>query len=113
MANWTKAELANNALEYMGVKAAGQSVSGEHSNYVQKVIDSLWKQYRPTGLMQYATSAIPDWSHMPWMKLLAFEVGPRFGRPYPESYKNNAIREMAAYVFGGPKSHLPIESEEM
>ena len=112
MATRTKAQLANDILEWMGVKPAGQSVSGEHSNFVQRVIDSVYDQLQDPGLAPYGLSAIPEWAQLPMIKYVAVEVGPRFGKPYPEQQKVTAKQEMAAAVFGGPRPTLPTKSKD-
>lgn len=112
MATWNKATLANKTLEYIGVKPAGQAASGEHVNLVQEFIDSAYDSFQEQGIAPYSIEAIPEWAQIPWMKYLAVEVGPRFGKPYPDTFQEKSIREMTMVVFGGPRGALPTRSED-
>ena len=94
MATWTKAELAAKVLEYVGVVPAGQSAAAEDSTLVESVIDSVHDQLDSEQLVPFATSAIPTWAQWPLVKYLAVEVGPAFGKPFPEQLKMRARQEL-------------------
>lgn len=98
MATWTKAELAQKVLEYVGVVPAGQSASSEDSTLAEGVIDSVHAQLdsHDHSKVPFATSAIPEWAQQPMVKYVAVEVGPYFGKPYPEQHKATALRELEA-----------------
>jgi hypothetical protein len=112
VATWTKNKLANMTLEFIGVKPAGQSISGEHVNFVKEAIDSVYDRFQDQDLAPYGVDAIPEWAQWPFVKYMAFEVGPRYGRVYPETLRDSAERDMAKSRFGGPRGELPIKSKD-
>jgi hypothetical protein len=79
MADWTKAMLSSNVLQYLGVTPAGQAASSEDDTLCQSVIDSVHEQLEKLGLAPFATSAIPEWAQWPLVKYVAMETAPAFG----------------------------------
>lgn len=79
MANWTKADLAQDALERLGIVGAGESPAAEDTNLVESVVDSVYPQLRKDGLVPFAVSAIPDWAQRPLSKIIAGESAAYFG----------------------------------
>lgn len=112
MATWTKSDLADRVLEYIGVKPAGQPAFAEHSILVQGAFDSVYDRGKDSGTSPYNPEAIPEWAQWPLVRYLAFEVGPRFGKMYPVEMRNDAKQEMAASIFGGPRGALPTKSKD-
>lgn len=111
MAVWSKATLANKTLEWMGVKPIGQAVSGEHSTFVQEAYESLYDDLQDSDLAPFAIGAVEDWAKWGLVYILAVRVGPRFGKPYPESLEQKGIALLAKGRFGGPRGENPIQSE--
>lgn len=79
MATWTKSTLAARVLEDLGVVGEGQSATGEQSNRVQEVIDSVYRRLRPKHLCPFALTAIPEWAQVPLRDVVAWKAAPRFG----------------------------------
>jgi len=79
MATWTKAKLASRILEALGVVGESQTATAEQSARTQEVIDSVYDRLRPSGLVPFATSAVPEWAQQGFLKVIAADVAPRFG----------------------------------
>lgn len=100
MATWTKSELAENALIYLGVKAAGQSVSADDDALVQKIIDSVYAQGRTFGILPFQLDEIPEWAQWPLAKWVAVESGPAFGKLLPFDIRDDALKQLRAQMQG-------------
>jgi len=98
VATWAKTDLAEKALIYLGVKAAGQSVSADDDALVQTVIDSVYAQARTYGIAPFQLSAIPEWAQWPLMKWVAVESGPAFGKMLPFDIREDAVKTLRAQM---------------
>lgn len=79
MADWTKATLADRALEVMGVLASGQTANTEDSTRVEEIADSVYGRLRSEGLAPFALDTIPPWAQIPLRDIVALEAAPLFG----------------------------------
>jgi hypothetical protein len=100
VATWDKSELSTGALKFLGVAAAGQSISAEDDADVQKAIDSIYAQVRTFGIAPFPLSAIPEWAQWPLMKWVAVEVGPLFGKLLPFDIRHDAEKQLRAQMQG-------------
>lgn len=110
MATWDKSELGEQALKYLGVKAAGQSVSAEDAADVALAIDSIYAQVRTFGIAPFSVDEIPEWAQWPLMKWVAVEVGPLFGKLLPFDIRNDAERQLRAQM-QGEKPAMPARAK--
>jgi hypothetical protein len=105
MADWTKETLATRALEYLGVVGEGQSPTGEQQKRAEEAVDSVYPQLRKRSLVPFAVSAIDEWGQLPLVKIVAAEVGPRFGFPLNPGLRADGIKDLE----GGIAAHrLPV-----
>jgi hypothetical protein len=98
VATWTKTELAEKALTYLGVHQVGQSVSANDDALVQAIIDSVYAQARTFGIAPFQLSAIPEWAQWPLTKWVAVESGPAFGKLLPFDIRDDAIKALRAQM---------------
>jgi len=115
MADWTKTQLADKTLEYLGVKAAGQSASAEDNALAQEVAQSVYEQLRKTGLAPFAISAVPEWAQMQLKKIIAADLCGNFGisgqrRVEYMQDKMAGIRELAVQC-AGYKHPIPVRAK--
>jgi hypothetical protein len=79
MANLTRAEIADRALEALGAKAAGQDSSAEDANRAGEAFDTVYEMLRKEGLAPFASTATPSWAQSAVIHLVAQELIPTFG----------------------------------
>jgi hypothetical protein len=79
MAALTKTELADRALEALGILGAGQSSSGEDNGLAQSAVDTVHGMLRKELGLPFATSAIPEWAQSALTHLTALELCAIFG----------------------------------
>ncbi len=79
MADWTRANLIDRALEHIGVLAAGATVASADSTRAGEAIDSAHERLRKFGLAPFATSAIPPWAQMAFRDYVAGDLAQLFG----------------------------------
>ena len=104
MGTWTKNELAENVLSYLGLKAQGQNVSAGDNALIGKNIESVVDGLRPTCAVYFDLSAIPDWALIPLTEMVAVKVGPHFGR----QLSPGLWREARADFIGGGNTARPM-----
>ena len=109
MATWAKTELAEAALIYLGVKAAGQSVSADDDALVTKVIDSVYAQARTYGIAPFQLATIPEWAQWPLTKWVAVEAGPAFGKLLPFTIRDDAQNDLRRQM-QGDKPAMPMKA---
>lgn len=115
MASWVKATLSEKVLEYIGQKPAGQAAAPEDDSLCQSVIDSVFSQLDKTGLVLFASSAIPEWAQWPLVKYVSAEIAPSFGITGQRlmeltAGKSEARRELAAQV-AGQQQRIPAKAD--
>lgn len=82
MANLTLADVADRSLEILGVKPLSQASTATDAARAREKLTSIHSMLRKEGLVNFASSAIPDWAqdalaHMTADKLLPlYGVGP-------------------------------------
>lgn len=79
MATLTRAEVAERALQALGVLAAGQDAVAEDTNRAGEAVDYVHALLRKEGLAPWATSAVPEWAQSAFIHLVAVELVPTFG----------------------------------
>lgn len=79
MATLTRAEIADRALELIGVKVAGQAASAEDFSLAGEKADNVWAKLRKLRLAPFAISAVPEWAQTEMIALVGFECAPSFG----------------------------------
>lgn len=79
MATWTKSQLANRALELVGVKALGQQASSQDKALAEGVVDSKFEQLKYKGKVFYSVEAVPEHAQHPLAKVMAYEMANDFG----------------------------------
>jgi hypothetical protein len=79
MATYEKAEIADKALEILGVKAAGQDSIAEDANRAQESVDSVYQLLRREDLAPFPVSSVPDWAYSAMAHLVALDLAPMFG----------------------------------
>lgn len=79
MANLTRDEVANRALEALGVKAAGQDSSAEDLNRAGESVDGIYNMLRKEQLAPFAVSAVPEWAQSALIHLSALDLVATFG----------------------------------
>jgi hypothetical protein len=79
VASLTRAEIADRALELIGVKVAGQAASAEDFTLAGEKVDAAWAKLRKLRLAPFALSAVPEWAQSELVQLVAFECAPSFG----------------------------------
>lgn len=104
MATWTKNDLAENIVSFLGVKAQGQSVSAADNALVGSHIESVVDGLRPTGAVYFELATIPEWAWIPLTEMVAVKVGPHFGRPQSVGL----WREARADFIGGANTARPM-----
>lgn len=102
MATWTEEELATKILSYLGAKAQGQDPTADDLDLVTAAIDSVVDGVRLTGAITFGLDAIPEWAQWPLIKMVAFEVGPMFGRPQSPDIYRMARMDLIANANGAP-----------
>jgi hypothetical protein len=99
-------------LKYMGVTPMGQSPFAEDVAFVEAAWVSVYDQLQDPDLVPFPPDDIPDYACWPIMKYLAVEVGPRYGKVYPEDVKNIALSELNRSRFGGATGALPAKAKD-
>ena len=107
MANKTRAEMITLSLKRLGVLGSGQSASAADSDIAGDVLDSVHDQLMARGLVNFATSAFPSWSHGPFAKIMEEELGPYFGK-YRPGLRDAGERELAEQM-QVPTASAPTE----
>lgn len=79
MATYEKADIADKALEILGVKAAGQDSIAEDSNRAQESVDSVYQLLRREDLAPFSVSSVPDWAYSALAHMVAIDLAPLFG----------------------------------
>lgn len=79
MANLTRAQIADRALERVGAKPSGQAGSAEDTKLAKETVDSIFEQLEAEELAPFETTAVPPWAQAPLIKLVAGELMPYFG----------------------------------
>lgn len=103
MATMSSAELAEQVLSFLGVKAQGQNPSADDLDLVTKTLDSVVDGLRPTATVTFALTAIPEWAQIPLKEMVAHKVAPHFGR----QQNLNQWREAMADFIGGASTAEP------
>lgn len=116
MATLTQSEMANRALEVLGVKHAGQDPSNEDSNRAQEAVLSAWYRLRKEGVAPFAVSAVPEWAQTALAHIVALDLAAVFGVS-GERYQLLAAgalqgrRDMATQA-AGKRHYVPVEFDE-
>lgn len=115
MATLTRIQIADRALEALGVKAAGVSAIAEDANFAREKVDAVHARLRKEGLAPYATSAIPEWAQTAFIDLVASDMAATFGVSGIRLQalginQADARRELARQV-AALKQPIPIASE--
>lgn len=115
MADLTRAEVADRALEAIGVKAAGQDSSAEDANRAMESFDTVHARLRKEGLAPFATSAVPDWAQSSLIHLTALDLSAAFGitgarMQTVQALASTGYRELAKQV-AGFRQPIPITAE--
>ena len=79
MDDWTRADLIDNVLTRLGVKAAGEAATAEDSNTVGSASDGVHKKLQGEGLAAFELSAIPEWAQTDVSRLVCAEVAEVYG----------------------------------
>lgn len=79
MADLTRAEMADRALEAIGAKAAGQSASAEDANRAMEAYDVVYYSLRKDQMAPFSLSAVPEWAQGPIINLVGRELAATFG----------------------------------
>ena len=79
MATKTRAEMIKKVLQRLGVVSASGSVDAKDSGLVGPILDSLHSRYLKRRLVNFATTAFPEWSQEPFTMCLEEEVAPYYG----------------------------------
>lgn len=115
MATLAKSEVADRALEAIGIKAAGQSAAAEDANRAQESVDSVYQMLRKEGLAPFAVATVPEWAQPALIHLVAFDLAATFGLSGDRlqsvsSLAQKGHSDLATQVFG--KRHpAPIKAE--
>lgn len=79
MADKTRAQMISLVLERLGVKSANASAATADSTTAGGVIDSLHSRLRKEQLVNFTTSAFPDWAQTPFADIAASELLTPYG----------------------------------
>ncbi len=78
MADWTRADLIDDVLTRLGVKAAGESASAEDSNTAGAAADGVHEKLQGEGLAGFEISAIPEWAQTDMSRLVCAEIAEQY-----------------------------------
>lgn len=95
MATLTRINIADRALEVLGVKAAGVSAVAEDGNAALEKTDAVYARLRAEGLAPFALSAVPEYAQTQVIHLVASDLAPMFGVS-GERLQSLGINEMKA-----------------
>jgi hypothetical protein len=112
MADWTNTDLANNTLEHIGVKPAGNSASSEDLNRVDTMWVDLHDRLDKLGYIDFDYDAIPDGFKSLLMKILGEEISTSFGitgshRAEIREDARMAMANLREQTKGGPR-YIPV-----
>lgn len=115
MANLTRQQITDRALETLGIKAAGQSALAEDGNRGLEAFDAVYYRLRKEGLSPFATSAVPEWAQTQLINLIAWELAPGFGVSAGRSQllaeaAQRATRDLERQV-AGFRHPIPIKTD--
>lgn len=115
MATLTKAQLADRALQVLGILPAGDSSSTEDSNRAQESVDSIYYMLRKEGLAPFQVSAWPEWAQSAAAHLVALELAPTFGVTGQRldaiaTLASKGRQDLATQLFG-KRNPAPIRTE--
>lgn len=77
----TAAEVADRALEVIGVKPVGQSAAAEDATVARETYTALLSELseRDGMAFEWAEDETPEWAFMPLAELVAARIGPIYG----------------------------------
>jgi hypothetical protein len=75
----TQAEVAQRALQAIGIAPAGDSPSAEDSNRASEVVAAVYAMLRKERLINFAISAVPEWAQQALIHLTGLELCAEFG----------------------------------
>lgn len=104
MATRTLAQMATEALAYLGLIAQGQSASAEDQLKAENATTAAYRQLRRRGLAPYASSAFPEEHWDTVTRYVAAELGPKFGKPFDPISKQLAEDEIRKQVYRAKKA---------
>lgn len=110
MADLTRADMIAKVMRYLRVLGAGQTAQSRDSTEVGRILDSVHDQLVHRGLVNFPTTAFPEWGQEPFTKVLAFDVAPYFGVPPDIMKKKEGMKELASQMRGRRKAR-PIEAK--
>ena len=92
MSTWTKANLRDQILEHIGIKAAEESAVAADAVVVEAAIDSAYDQLKalPPCLAPYDIDEIPEWAQPLLRDFVEPEVKPYFNQPVSPREKEDA-----------------------
>jgi hypothetical protein len=79
MADWTKTDAANRALEAIGVLATGQAPRAEDTVRAEEIVQSTYEILRAKGLAPFPITAIPEWSQPMIRDIIGYRLAGPFG----------------------------------
>lgn len=79
MANLTKAEVADRAMQALGFLGAGQEASAEDSNRAQESVQTVYEMLRKEGVMPFSVEAVEEWAQSALIHIVAFDLAATFG----------------------------------
>ena len=115
MANLSSTEIADRALEALGVKAATQDATAEDAARALESVTTVYSQLHKEGVAPFAISAVPDWAQSALIHLAALDLVPTFNSPDSRVTKIQAMamkgRIDLATQTASVRAPLPITSD--
>lgn len=108
MADIAKAALRNRVLEHLGVIAAGETPASADQTLVEEVIDTAHEVLRKSGLVPFATSAVPSWAQGGLRDWVVAAVGPFYGKDWDVAARKKLAEQELARGVAGFKSSVPV-----
>lgn len=107
MANKTRAQMIDRAMQRMGVLGAGVSAAGEDAVLVGETLDGIHDELTFRGLIGFASTSYPEWAQDPIAQIVAATAGPYFGVYRDPGLRDAEIRRGEASLarnVQGPKA---------
>lgn len=113
MANWTRADLGNRALEALGVKSPSQSANAQETARATEAVDQVYERLRKRHHVTFATSAIPPWAQDSMRDMVAQQLLAVFGVSQQRAAVIQAMAAKAKADFAeqvaSKKPPIPVE----
>jgi hypothetical protein len=78
VADWTRADLIDDVLTRLKVKAAGESASADDAKTAGDAADGAYEKLRGEGLAGFEISAIPEWAQTDMSRLVCAEIAEEY-----------------------------------